>query len=193
MQIFKVMKLYLLLAILWLPAYCYSQEPKYFTQFKSTEYVYGLPSYSCYWGPLNDSLKIEINILLTKVVKGMECTSFELKYNGEKAVFWLGIKDSAMYCFSKNKLNKPVEMFDFKRRITELENVSFFPFTGKARVNEHFFDIVDYDRYFCVYPDEGFMLGGLCFDNFYISLHRGFFFSAKSPDNKITYDSLEEL
>lgn len=188
-----VMRFYVLLPFLIFSIFCHSQEQKYFTKFKPTEYVYGLPAYGCYYGKPTDSLKIGVNILKTKFVKGMECTMFQLEYKNEKITFWLGIKDSVLYAFDRNKLSKPLEMFDFRQKIKKLKDVPFLPFSKNCSVTEPFDDVVADDRYFSVFADDGLILGGLNFHNFYISLKRGFFFSVKSPDYELTYDSLEEI
>lgn len=187
------MRLYLLFSILVLSVVCHSQERKYFTKFTPTEYVYGIQTFGCGWGKPTDSLKIELNILQTKVVNGMECTSFELKHNGDKAVFWIGIKDSVMYTFERNKLKKPVKMFDFKHDIGELKSILFFPFAKENEVAESF--KVEGDRFFRIYDSrfKGIDLGGLKFYFFYISLKRGLFFEVKSPDHELTYSNLDEI
>lgn len=188
-----VMRFYVLLPFLIFSIFCHSQERKYFTKFKPTEYVYGYYSHMNYYGAPLDTLKIGVNILKTKFVKGMECTMFELKYKNEKVTFWLGIKDSVLYTFNRNNLSKPLKMFDFRHKIKELKGVPFLPFSNNCNVTAPFDDVVTDDRYFSVYADDGLMLGGLNFHNFYISLNRGFFFSVKSPDYELTYDSLEEI
>ncbi|MCR5861399.1 hypothetical protein LRS05_04200 [Flavobacterium sp. J372] len=187
------MRLYLLFSILVLSVVCHSQERKYFTRFKPSEYVYGIQTFGCGWGKPTDSLKIELNILQTKVVNGMECTSFELKHKGDKAVFWIGIKDSMMYTFERNKLKKPVKMFNFKHDIGELKSIPFFPFAKENEVAESF--TIEGDKFFRIYDSrfKGLMLGGLKFYFFYISLKRGLFFEVTSPDHELTYSNLDEI
>lgn len=187
------MKLYLLAITFLIAAISHSQEQKYFTKFTPTEYVYGIQTFGCGWGKPTDSLKIELNILQTKVVDGMECTRFELKHNGDKADFWIGIKDSVIYTFKRNKLEKPLKMFDFRHKFSELKNIPFFPFSKKNEVAESF--TIEGDKFFRIYDSrfKGLMLGGLKFYFFYISLERGLFFSVKSPDYELTYSNLNDI
>lgn len=191
------MRLRLLYTILLFSVICYSQERKYFTKFKPTEYVYGIPAYGCGWGKPTDSLKVEISILNDTLIKGLECTLFEIKYKGEKLSFWIGIHDKTVYSFKKNQLDKPVKMFDFKQNKVSRKNIYIFPFSDTAIVNEPYADVLKGDRLFSLTRDNyhSFLtMADLEFYSIEISLERGVFFEArKTTDHSLIYSNLDEI
>ncbi|MGV3461377.1 MAG: hypothetical protein ACO1N9_13085 [Flavobacterium sp.] len=187
------MRLYLLLPFFLLSVVCYSQDRKYFTEFKPTAKVYGWPTWGCYYftGKYHDSLAIELDIIKDTIADGMEYVSFELKHSKDKLVFWIGVKDSVIYTFKDNKLNKPVKVFDFNNKVAETKSVSLFPFTKTTNLSVR---KSVYEEDVCEFiPEKEIMLGKLRLDNFSVSLRHGFIFMLTDAERQLGYSNYDEI